>query len=256
MGLDYIPERDYRAGYWMKHFSRALVEHAELYRTTPQDAQQIADLVHAFRTALARTHTPGVVSSSLCRAKNDARRTAERFIRSMAQRIRTDPQIDASLKIQIGLNPGQQRRRRVPPPESVPWLRASAETSGVIRIHVSDSQTGRRARPRSAVGLQLFERVRPREVVDAHPAPEPNGVANVGADETPPGWRFVGVFTATPIRIYPSSTNPGDEVTLVARWFTRRGEGGPFGRPTSLRVPFGAVPRFNALQHDRRALAA
>src|SRR5436190_2878638 len=122
MGLDYIPEKDYRAGSWMKNFSRRLCDNAALYRTTPEDAAQIAALVLAYRTAFRATRVPGVISSPLIRVKNDSRRAAERRIRPEAQRNRTDPLIDSALKIQTGLNPGGKRRRRVGPPESRPNL--------------------------------------------------------------------------------------------------------------------------------------
>ena len=111
MGADYIPERDGRAGCWMKFFARALVNNPGIYRTTPDDAAQIEAAVVAFRTAQAIAWPKGTRTRGMVRAKNAARKSAEQLVRPAAKRIRNEPRISDELKINIGLPPGRKRRR-------------------------------------------------------------------------------------------------------------------------------------------------
>lgn len=109
MGADYIPERDLRASCWMKRFARLLVEDPAGYRTTEAQAAQIESAVLAFRTALAVSWPIATRSMTNVRAKNDARKAAERLVRAESQRIRTDSQISPELKARIGLKPRSRR---------------------------------------------------------------------------------------------------------------------------------------------------
>ena len=49
-------------------------------------------------------------------------------------------------------------------------------------------------------------------------------------------WRFVGKFTRTPITLHPDIQTNGDEVQLIARWVTLRGETGRFGSIASIKL--------------------
>jgi hypothetical protein len=290
MGADYIPERDLRASCWMKNFARRIVEHPDLYRITPAEAAEIDAVVLAFRIALSKAHPIGTRSQSLVRTKNDARKAAERLVRPAAQRFRTDPQIAADLKILIGLKPRTTRRRKIPALESSPSLLLSAAMSGAVTVSARDSQTFRSARPKSAMGMELYERIRPVETMlaaaaaakaaaaavkaaaapdadpaDANPAGSSSALANPSTLNTPDAssaiaepirFRFIGVYTRTPIRMYPPIRAHGDEVTYVARWVTRRGEPGPWGQPASIRPPLQPAVAGLSMQRDRRARAA
>ncbi|HQY88723.1 MAG TPA: hypothetical protein PK402_08690, partial [Tepidisphaeraceae bacterium] len=69
------------------------------------------------------------------------------------------------------------------------------------------------------------------------------------------GWRFVGVYTRSEFAVQPSTRNPGDEVSYVARWINRRGEPGAFGLLVIQRIRFNIAP-FNTPQPSRRRRAA
>lgn len=241
MGADYIPERDGEAARWMRSLARGLVDHPELYRVSAEDAAEIEAAVVAFRAALARSLTPATRTRPAVSGKNDARKAAERLIRPMAQRIRTDTRIDAAAKVNIGLHPGGKRRRVVGPPASSPRLSLRATLDGWVTVKVSDSETGRRARPREAVGMELYVSVRPAAAARGE---VPAGEAGAMTGESMAAWRFLGLFTATPFAVDPRAGGPGDEVTLMGRWVTRRGEPGAFGQAKAIRV--SAVTRVKA----------
>lgn len=241
MGADYIPETDLFAALWMKFFARALVQNPTGYRTTPENAAEIEAVVHAFRLLNAQCHEPEYRTRSNISAKNSARLAAEKLVRPEAQRIRTDPRIDSNLKVLVGLNPERRRRQHVGVPESVPDLTIKLAKSDLIQIFVRDSQSNRRGRPRGASGIELYEHVH-AVPVSVRIAGSYQGAIHLDRNGVPKDWRFVGIFTSTPFAIQPSSKTPGDVVSYVARWITRRGEPGAFGKPQSERVQFNQAP--------------
>lgn len=202
----------------------------------------------AFRTANAKTHTPGVINRSLIRAKNDARKAAERMVRPAYQRIRTDPQIPNPLKVGIGVKLTARRRRHVGPPVTRPTMLATTDQSGRISIQVFDSDLRRKAKPKDVAGFELFHRIRSQAAlramqeqgVDPHSA-DARELAALAASigEAASDWSYVGYFTASPITIAPLTTQPADEVTLVARWTNRTGVRGPLGNPKT------CIPQYN-----------
>lgn len=242
MGADYIPERDHRAGCWMKFFAAGLAEQPELFHSTPAEAAEIAQRVHAFRTALRIARSPSTATRPNTARKNAARRLAEQLIRPAAQRVRTDPTIPAELKINMGIKPGGPRRRRVGPPESSPVLRAVTELSGFVRIDVRDSASGKRAKPDGVAELRLYKRVCPR---DTDPALR---------DSLP--WTFAGSYSRWPIQFLPNIEAPGDEVSIVASWVTRRREEGPDSQVISVLPHFNRGPRMTGLDGGNSSLAA
>lgn len=262
MGADYIPEKDHHAGRWMKFFARGLVEHPEAYRISPVDAAQIDAAVQAFRTANAIAWATSTATRPNRWAKNAARKAAERLVRPEAQRIRTDPRIPAELKANIGLKPPGKRRRCIPPPESVPRLYLSEPALGVARIQVLDSHSGRRARPRAAIGLELWQRIRPAAVANARygptpvASPEEQGDPEARVESSDYPWRFIGVFSRWPMTFQPRIENHADEVSYVARWVTRRGEPGRFGAAASIQLVRNPALRTGAGRSDPRRLAA
>lgn len=242
MGADYIPERDHCAGSWMKNFANQLVNQPEVYRTTPSEAAEIAALVHAFRTSVAVVHSPRTRTPIACEQKRVARKAAERLIRPAAQRIRVDPTISSQAKVNIRITLPSKRRRRVAPPEGSPLLIAKAMDTGLLRVLTTDRISGKRAKPDGVIGLQLFERVCPRN-------------ADPKSRDTLP-WRFVDVFTRSPFLYMPRIEAAGDEVSLTGRWVTRRGERGPFSQPISIIPAFNPAPHLdslNVIDHRRAA---
>jgi hypothetical protein len=255
MGADYIPEKNNQAAVWLKHFAAQLVATPELYRTTPEDAAEIDALVQTFRVANATAGRPATRTSVAIQARDDARKAAERMLRPAAKRINSDPRIASDLKVAIGLKPRKKRRHRIDPSESVPVLNPQADMTGGIHIRVHDSQRGRRARPKWAAGLELYERIIPRDAANGAPAIDASTVANGGAEVVPPGWRFIGNYTRTPIVVYPAANATGDAVYYQARWFTRRGAPGRFSDPRTVNAIYNAGVRPSALQLNRRRAA-
>ena len=72
----------------------------------------------------------------------------------------------------------------------------------------------------------------------------------------PLGRCFIGVYTRTPIQIYPATNHTGDEVSYVARWVTARGEPANFGQAATIYASHGSVRNLSALtRRDHRAVA-
>ncbi len=103
-------------------FARGLVNHADTYLITAEEALLTDEAVRSYRQAVRRTWPIGIRTRGAVSAKNNARKSAERVIRPMVQRIRVDLRIDAESKIAIGLKTAKKRRRRIAPSESVSML--------------------------------------------------------------------------------------------------------------------------------------
>jgi hypothetical protein len=252
MGADYIPEKDYKAAVWMKNFALHLRNDPSGYRTSAEDAEQIDELVLAFRTANAKTWDRSEMTLLLAREKNLARKAAERAIRPAYQRIRTDPKIADLLKLRAGVKPTAKRRQHVGPPITRPQLFLDSDTSGRMLIRVRDLGSNRRGKPREAAGFELFQRIRPLAVWQAM---REQGIDSEAADaielaklsislgEVPTGWQYVGYFTAAPIVLAPPIAEMGDEVSLIVRWTNRKGEPGPFGQVVK------CMPQFDPMRN-------
>jgi hypothetical protein len=263
MGKDYIPEQDCKAAPWMKNLAKRLVDDPQLFRTTPEVAAEVHEAVNAYRIANAKCWPSGDRTRDKVRAKNNARKRAERIVRPEAQRIRKDPRIDASLKVLLGLNTNTRRRRRIPVPTSVPYLRADSDLSGVITVRYQNRENYRTARPEGAAGIELWERITPLAVINArHAMQGGQSVEAEDANDTPDApsphadatWRFVGLYTRTPIIMRPPLQTHGDAVEYIARWVTARGEPGAFSRSVCLRPAFNPLRdmRTDAKQYPRR----
>jgi hypothetical protein len=197
------------------------------------------------------------------RAKNDARKLAERIVRPEAQRIRKDPRIDLSLKVLLGLNVNTHRRRKIPVPTGTPLLRVRFDLSGVITVRYQNRVNYGAARPDGAAGIELWEKITPLAVINARFAKRRGQPIEAEAEiDTPDApsrhaegsWRFVGVYTRTPILMRPPVQTHGDAVEYIARWVTARGEPGAFSRSVCLRPVFNPLRdmRTEAKQYPRR----
>ena len=265
MGADYIPEQDFYAEIWLRNFAGTLAADTAGYLATTADALDAVAAATVFSAALKATQTPGVQSSPLIRAKNDARRSAESVMRPMAQRIRRDRRIDSTLKIRIGLTPPATRRQTVEPPQSTPQLIARSRSGvGGVEIFVMDSASQRRKRPAAAMGLALYQRIVPLAAVEAlglaYAAGTGEGILPAVDGEPPVAvehpWTFIGVYSAWPINLDPAIERTGDVVGYAARWITRQGECGPFGVPTSIRPQYNTARALGMKTSSRRHLAA
>lgn len=125
-------------------------------------------------------------------------------------------------------------------------LSIEASISGAVTIRVRDSQSPRRGKPRQAAGVQLYQRIIPRD--------EEEQLHQRDTLTEDPRWQFIGVFGSTQIQIRPQAGEPGDLICLAARWMTRRGETGPFGQIAATRMSFGGVRNRGMIQ-ERRMVA-
>ncbi len=232
--------------------ARTLVERFDAYRTTPEDAAEIDALVTAFRTANAQCWPSAIRNRVRVVTKNQARKSAEQLVRPASQphsnrsahrrRSETADRIEAEGQT----TPADPRSRRV-----CHRLILNSATSGVMTIKVLDSTSGRRGKPKEAQALELYERVRPRDVINALRQKTP--VADNSSNTVDPlsnngtgRWRFIGVYTRTPIQVYPATNHTGDEVSYVARWVTARGEPANFGEAATIYASHGSVRNVSA----------
>ena len=247
MGVDYIPESDSKAAVWMEVFAGKVVADPGAYFVSEEDAQAVDDAVMLFRQALTVSLTPETRTQPNVIRKNELRAEAERVVRQTAQRIRVDGRVSEMLRFSLGLRTTAQRRKYVGPPAGVPVLFVVHGLPGMVKVVVRDSvsQIGA-ARPKEAAGVQLFE---------AHPllvGQHPDGGNIAIAEEN---LRLVGTFTRWPALVKPTVTMDGQNVTLVGRWITRRGETGPFGTPVSIRLLTANMTFNNAVTNTRQRAA-
>ncbi len=149
-----------------------------------------------------------------------------------------------------------------------------AMQSGVVQVSVADSSSGGWARPRAAIGMELYERILPNphrlapsagadedashdDVPNNDPPKEdashaPSATAPAAASS----WRFAGVYTSPRFLYEPPVTDHGQQLQLIARWITRRGERGRFGDARTVMTLFNPTRNLGgSLHRDSRAAA-
>ncbi|HEV7301925.1 MAG TPA: hypothetical protein VGN72_21500 [Tepidisphaeraceae bacterium] len=242
MGADYIPEQDLHAAIWMKSFARQLLRDLAAYRVSQAGADEVADRVRTYRLALVAAREPITRTRAMVLTKTIARRAAERIVRPMAQRLRSDSELAPALKVNLGLRPAKRRVRHVGPPDGKPVLTVVTGRHGETTLTaVHSGHRHRTARPRDTVGLQLFEFIQPLGTA----AGDPPGDIELN-------WRLVGTFTRHRFTVPARAQSFGDRMTFVARWVTRRGETGAFSNPVSTvfacetPIRFDQAPRFQS----------
>lgn len=216
---DYIPEADAEFRTWAEQFAGGIESDASRFALMPAQAASIRTVVDDFVLKLQVSSNEATRTKVTIADTQDARSVCESLCRQYAIQIKQNAGISDGDKLSIGVRPVNTSRQRIGAPTTFPLLGLLGSTPGVQVLRFADSATPtRRARPFGAAGMQLLV-----AVTDA---------ANAPLSEAS---RYLLVTRSrTSVEFGPA--DDGMVATYRARWYTRRGEVGPWSSAVSLRI--------------------
>lgn len=222
MSDKFIPNGDFDFAMMAEQFARSIASDPARFAVTQLDADALSTAVVNFRAALNAARG-GSRSAVATRAKDEARESAERMVRRLAQVIRANDKIDAASKVLLSLRERPAKVKQQPCPAEPPrlrFVRALHEGNAVPMHELEFGQLHkyRSGRPEGAVRLELFVDLIPLdEAIPVHP----------GANHGGRPW-YLRSFTRSPIVIAPPMTRVPMRVIYWGRWADSTGNVGPF----------------------------
>jgi hypothetical protein len=248
--VKFIPEADRDFAFTaLGHFALPILKDPAAFGLTQDDAARIAEVVHVFRDALAKTLHRHTRNPQLVLIKDEARRRAEDVVRRYANIIRANPDVSSVNKLRLRLKARPQKLRKRTCPKQPPALQFIGSGDGAVggvgvgggsgvhvlrysdngddtAIHPSKSLgLNRRAKPDGAVRIEMyFDMVPPGEPVPQHPAER--------------GWpKYLRSFTRNPIEVeFPIPVDGPKLIVYWARWADSTGEVGRWSKTCVARV--------------------
>jgi hypothetical protein len=248
--VKFIPEADSDFALTANWFLSLLKDNPACYGVTAEDVAAVAKAVGDFRDVLAKLNRARVgcgQSPMLRMQKDEARAKAEVCVRTYANIIRANPNVNVSKKklARIKVRPARSGKR--PCPQSPPHLDFLGSGDGVVggvgtgsgsgihvlrftdrneSVSVASREIGsvRRAKPDGAVRVELF--------FDMVPVGEP--VPRLPNER---GWqKYIQSYTRSPIEVaFPITSEPMLFV-YWAKWADSMGRTSRFSKPCVARV--------------------
>jgi hypothetical protein len=222
---------------WVKHSDGDLRDQADQFSAYITANTVALGLVAGDATALAANVTS--FEDKLAVAVNDSTRTpvaiAEKDtakdvlianMRSLGRRLQANPNVSDAQRVALTLPVHDAEPSPVPAPITRPVVSIIGVAMTDVAVRAVDETTPTsRSRPAGAVGLQYF-----------------SWVSTAPAPEDLEQWRFEGIATKSDFVIGFNPADAGKPITIVARWFNRKGEVGPTSQPvaTALAMPVAA----------------
>ncbi len=252
----FIPDADSAFALMAKHFAAHIEQHAERLDVAPEKVDELNNAVAAFRDALTRTIHHSSAGPRATRIKNDARKEAERIVRSVAKFVRGTAEDSLTEVDRMNLNmPKRSKRqtRRLVCPQVAPILKFIGSTDPYgnaaqggrhILEYRNDFDRASTAKPHGTVRLELFVELVPiDEPIPTHPGARSGGRL----------W-YLRSFTTSRFEVDFPRLFDGDRpvpmrVVYWGRWADASGGVGPFSQTCAAPVenapqylPGGASP--------------
>lgn len=223
---DWVKSRDAELNTQAGDFSAYITAHAVALGLVSGDATTLAGFVTTFADKLGVASDPSTRTPVAVAEKDTAKDVLVADMRSLGRRIQANPAVTDAQKVALGL----PVHAASPSPTPVPVTRPSVSLIGVAQLDVAvrtvdETTPMSRSKPAGSIGLQYFSWV---------------------GDGTPPEnlelWRFEGIATKSDHVINFNLADAGKKITIVARWFNRKGQAGPksVAITTVLAVPIAA----------------
>ncbi|MEZ6132523.1 MAG: hypothetical protein R3C59_27985 [Planctomycetaceae bacterium] len=193
----------------------------------PTEYEVSAERVKALQTQLAdwdKKYAAAVKARDAAKAatesKDEARRTLEETVRSVAKLIQANDEITNAARDAAGLPIHKTSRTPVPVPHTFPTGTVIGSDRLELTLMYSDVATPtRKARPHGVRGCEVY----------------------VAVGENPPtspeDYRFVAFSTRTPELIKFKSDEGGQTANILLRWVNTKGESGPWSQPIMATIP-------------------
>jgi hypothetical protein len=224
MPRDFYPRREADIVRFTANFSAKINADAPLYGLTEPAAAEYAVLQQAFAQTYAVAQSPSTDTSSATAAKEADRVALERATRPLVRLIKANPNVTDEMRVNLGLSPQTQRRRRVPAPDAAPSLLVVGSVGGAVRVRLSDLTSLRRGKPRDVNGAVIF------------------GHAGDNPPADPREWNVKAITSRATAQLHFSpNLPPGTKVWLTACWTNARQERGPLCEPVFTHLTYGVA---------------
>lgn len=224
---DYIPDSDAAFQQWLANFVAQLEAQAGALPALAADLpalQAVRDAVDARMVAHREARAAAQAAQA---AKDLAVRQAVRRARAAARRLQADPAATDSLRRSFGLTVPDRTRTPVAAPQSPPHVMFQAAERFRHTLRLLDGTGGlvRRGKPRGALGCEVWLRIEPPAGTGA------TGPAAAGE------FSLLGITTNGRFEQVFKDPVGGWTAHYRARWFSRRGEKGPWSETISATIP-------------------
>lgn len=222
---DFLPRGELDLLNWSNVF-RAAISVAPLSLGLTE--QQVADYdaAHALMADfIQQAWEPRTRTSVVIVGKNESVAALRALARQYARIIRANPSVDSSQRVRLGLNPGEEKAKRIDAPATAPQIQIVSTEPGRVTLRLENgAETTRRGIPRGTIGAAIF-------ACTSDTDPTPNDL-----------WQPLA-YTSTALTTIglPHTMTAGAKLHLAAQWLSPRLKAGPMSRTVSTRV-LGTVP--------------
>jgi hypothetical protein len=204
----YIPGPDGLANAWLVAFAATIAAAQADYKVTLAESTQIGVVTAAFNVALETATNPNTRTKATVAAKDQARATAELYVRPIATRISADPTISAELKTLAGVTLRNNGGTPVPAPVIAPQLGVRGIIPGMATIEATNPDNSKKTKPEGVVGIEIA------------------AVIGTAFTADPSAAVPQGTWTRGLISLPLAQSASGQKISLFARYATRTGPNG------------------------------
>jgi hypothetical protein len=211
---DFLPTRDGLLLTFAQDFSAKITSNPTSYSFTAAQATLLANAVSAYETSYGLATDPATKTKGTVIDKDLKRALLKATLRSYARQIQANPSVTAQQKTDLGLPVRDAEPSTRPAPNTQPVGSVVGIVNNDVMTQWFDQLTPtRRARPVGYAGLAIYSYV----------------------GENPPSdieqWRHEGLATTSRFTIGFNPGDAGKKITIVARWYSYKGEFGPLSTP-------------------------
>lgn len=224
MNKKFIPNGDMDFAMMAESFSRNIAKDPRAYHVSDDDVAALETAVKHFRQALNAARTGGARSPVATAVKEEARRSAEKIVRRLANGIRSNDAISSAQKLAVGFRVRNDKPKQLTVPNEPPrltFVQAVHHANAIPEHELKFWSLDYKPRPEGAVRLELFVSLMP---------PETDVLSlQVRDDLLLP--TYLRSYTKSPITVRPPMASKPMRVIYWARWADAQGNVGPMCQP-------------------------
>jgi hypothetical protein len=220
MSTDYIPESDGKFLVWDKKLFAEVELNAAEWNLNPESWAHInPPLIMKYEIALGKAQNQNRGKADVF-AKNEARNILKKETRQYVNEfLKYNSQISNDERKRIGLPVYDRKLTPVGTPETLPAVMVKYLAPGVLEFNVTDSKSGRKAKPAGIHGFELKWAI---------------------LDAAPKKWEqlaYSSFATHTPLRLSFDGEERGKMLYFALRWENTRGVKGPWTEIRNTIIP-------------------
>ncbi|MEA2734155.1 MAG: hypothetical protein QOE14_606 [Humisphaera sp.] len=205
-----LPTRDGELLTYAEHFAAYVIANGTALGFTVPQTTQLNDVVVDYHDAFGLASNEVTRTSGTIVDKDLKRGILKATLRSYIARIQANPAVTAQQKADLSITIRDSEPTPQPPPNTRPVVTVVRIVNNDVVVRMVDELTPtRRARPRGCAGIAIYSFVG----------------ENVPADLEQ--WRHEGLATKAEFTIGFNAADAGKKITIVARYYSRKGEFGP-----------------------------